>query len=334
MFDGLFNKKKTALKAETEMNQINCLPDDELRPLAGVIGDVNQLVIKTVEKNAAVDSKMSQEVTNLYKNIHEQSDELMNCFTNTNRVAENIEEIHRTTEEAAKNLDQTSRMIGEGHAIIERLSEQMNVIAKTFEDFLEILALLKKTSGEIGNFAGVIKDIASQTDMLSLNAAIEAARAGEQGRGFAVVAGEVKKLSEQTGKASQKIVQNIQDIHKTTEVFFSKTQAGHNELAKGLQLTRETKEIFSSIMDLEKVVGQSIKGIAVSTEGNAANIVSIASSTGKISDKSQDNLSNIEAMVRTFEDKTIHLNDLISFSYQLEDLVVELERKLGSSAGR
>jgi methyl-accepting chemotaxis protein len=329
MLTNFFKKNKPEHKENVQQNapQELIVENNEANIYLEVIADVNNLVIETVEKNAAIDSSMSQEITTVYKNVNQQSGELNNCFENTHKIATSVEEIYTTTADVAKTFEQTSKKISDGHIIIQDLSEQMTVITRIFSEFLEIFVSLKKTSEEIVDFADTIKNIAAQTNMLSLNAAIEAARAGEQGRGFAVVAGEVKKLSEQTSEASQKIVQNISDIQHTMDMFQNKTQLGNDELTKGLKLTDNTKEIFSSIMELESLISRSVNEISVSAKDNSTSIASIVDSMGKVADKSQNNLANIETLVRTFEEKTVFLSDLISFAYQLDDLVNELKRK-------
>ncbi len=89
----------------------------------------------------------------------------------------------------------------------------------------QILRLSEQTS-QIGNIAGLVSDLANQTNMLSLNAAVEAARAGEHGKGFAVVATEIRKLADQSKQSAEKINALVNDIQTATNSTVMVTDEG------------------------------------------------------------------------------------------------------------
>ncbi|MBE5965333.1 MAG: chemotaxis protein [Lachnospiraceae bacterium] len=110
--------------------------------------------------------------------------------------------------------DTSLNLVKEGIVGVEdivRRIEELDRIAKESEEYVKQLSHL---SGIIDSFAKTIGEVASRTNILSLNASIEAARAGEHGRGFAVVAGEVRNLAEQTQSSSKEITNAINEIHK------------------------------------------------------------------------------------------------------------------------
>lgn len=132
-------------------------------------------------------------------------------------ISEHIESISREASESMAMLTDTVKMSNSAKEELERLSEASMETVNITSQVVKGIKESNESINEINRAIDMIMQIASQTDLLSLNASIEAARAGEAGRGFAVVAGEIKGLAEQSDASAKDIQEIIMQITKASE---------------------------------------------------------------------------------------------------------------------
>ncbi|MCG9709455.1 methyl-accepting chemotaxis protein [Pseudoalteromonas sp. Isolate3] len=123
----------------------------------------------------------------------------------------------------------------------------MNELAQQMEQAAQEISALDKQSQQIAAIVQSISSIAEQTNLLALNAAIEAARAGEQGRGFAVVADEVRQLASRTSKATEEIVEVVNDNQSLTQNTVKVIEQGKVKAEQGVSLSNESGQMMEDI---------------------------------------------------------------------------------------
>ena len=137
---------------------------------------------------------------------------------------------------------------------------------------------LKASSAQIGEIVGLISTIASQTNLLALNAAIEAARAGEAGRGFAVVADEVRKLAEKTMASTQDVGRAIQAIQSSTREGVKRMDMAVDKVNLAAELAANSGDTLTEILALSEQTADQVRSIATASEEQSASSEEIARS--------------------------------------------------------
>lgn len=190
------------------------------------------------------------------------------CTAQAMQVAELVNIIGGMTDSMESNASAASESVG----IAARAGEALQAGNQKMQELIDAISEINKCSEQIGSIIGDIEDIASQTNLLSLNAAIEAARAGEAGKGFAVVAEQVKSLAEESAKAAG----------RTTTLIETTIEA----VDKGISIANETAANMSEVMDGAKEATQKMGQIASMLEKDVKHMHEV-----------NDNISQVSAVV-------------------------------------
>jgi methyl-accepting chemotaxis protein len=192
--------------------------------------------------------------------VSEAADQMGTVVENTSGVTIAVtEQIRKATEEIERNHElagQLEKSFGVVNAAVDSGNAEAENVRTNLREMSEIVTSAQEATGSllqemntITDILGEINAIASQTNLLSLNASIEAARAGEHGKGFAVVAGEIRSLSEQSSDAANNIKRILDGLATTTRVVSEKINAGAQAAVQGVERMGELLKVFDGIND-------------------------------------------------------------------------------------
>ncbi len=216
----------------------------------------------------------------------------------SNHIAESVQEVSEASDQQSTSINENKQAIEASAISIKRIADSATVTSESSEHALqqaergskllnETMNQMKQLNLTINQSAAVIyelgeqsraiegitqfiREIANQTNLLSLNASIEAARAGDGGRGFAVVAGEVKKLAEQTGDASDQIARSIRTMVDKVNGAVESMQKGSDEVETSADYMNQTGEAFKQVYAAIRTVTGQVQEVSASAETLAA----------------------------------------------------------------
>jgi methyl-accepting chemotaxis protein len=183
-----------------------------------------------------------------------------------------IQEIVQATGKVSHESRKTRSEGEEGRNTLKDLLAQVREAGEAMRALVDEVNGLNSRSQEIGKVVEVIDDIASQTNLLALNAAIEAARAGEQGRGFAVVADEVRKLAERTIRATKEIGSTIRETQNDTTRTATLIHGTLGKVEESQKKADVVGTVFESIVGHATVLSETLQSIVGVTETQSRSV--------------------------------------------------------------
>jgi methyl-accepting chemotaxis protein len=232
----------------------------------------------------------------------EQSASITQTTTTVDEVRSISEQAIVRAEEVSESSQRTVEVSRAGRGAVEITIDSMAQIKERVEGIAEnILALSDKTQ-QIGEITATVNDIASQSNMLALNASVEAARAGEHGKGFAVVAAEVRSLAEQSKQATAQVRSILTDIQNAITASVMVTEEGAKAVDQGVDQAAQAREAIEQLSSVITESAQIAAQVAAGGQQQASGVEQIALAIENINQAMQQNLASTRQAEKAAQD--------------------------------
>ncbi len=333
--------------------------EQQERRFAGLkdeVGNIMRAVLKLRGELTAVVTELKNQSDNLFEqsdSLSKSASDTMNNMKDTDRAVDEMANgatmLAQETQSASENVIEIGNMIDKVNDNTEELAKDADNMKELGENAENILRQLiagqkemvthigvvndktheaNKAEGKISEVVNLITEIASQTNLLSLNASIEAARAGEAGRGFAVVAENIKQLAEQTTSSAADIQDIIHDLEQKSGETVEKTEAVNNIVNKQSEDMKQTADILNQVITGITGLIDKIDSIAVSVANMDKSKENVVDVIGNLSSVSQENAASTEETSASTTMAMETAKKIADEAVKLKDIAQELEDRM------
>ena len=287
--------------------------------------------------------KTTDGMTDLHKRLiyinqlfEETTNMIMDVASSTAQLVESEKNIAGNSNSAVTRVQYANNTASLGGTAVSEASETMTQVKNNMMSTYDIINNLEQSSSQIGTITATIKTISEQTNMLALNAAIESARAGEHGKGFAVVSEEVRKLSEETRDAAEKINDLIYSVQSEVTNAVKSMKQVMEEVNNGVNVTKKAKNNLNDIMNTVQEAVLLIENISKDVVNHAHGTDLISKSADDVVQKSMLGKESVEGMAQIMNIQlennalnTERTEELLKVAHNLKNIMKKFDTTIG-----
>lgn len=330
---------KCGIQTKDEIGDISKGLNSTINSLRNLINNIMGIITKLYDASGtisdsteimnATSGEVAQAIQQIASGSLDQTREVNECMDITNQLADRIKSISQKSMHTLENTKIVKDKNNIGIDNIEILKEKFRNNKSATMKVAEEVKSLNEKSKSIGQIVGTISSIADQTNMLALNAAIEAARAGEHGKGFAVVAEEVRKLAEQSAKATIEIQKIIDEITGTIEGTEINTEYAGRMVEEADASLESTMKAFEEIKQSTESVMEEIQSL--SEDANEVNLAKdkVVNSISSISYVVEQSAASSEEVSASVEEQVASVEEVSASIQELDNMIKKLKDFIG-----
>lgn len=283
--------------------------------------------LETVSSTSAeANNSISCETANVMRDSDINAESVKAIEQNMEEIAQSLRELSAMSENIAKLTDRAQKISADNDSKISLAADGMQKISEDTDAARELIAHLEALSKKIAAITGMITDIATQTNILAINASIEASHAGEAGAGFAVVASQIKNLSEKTGASAEEIVSIISEVTSSIEKAAA-AMDGNSALTKqGVKDMAVIRSSAENISSANKEVAANIEDMTSVIANVFAGSETISTELGNVSRNIANNSGAVQQVASAIEENTAATQSLDAMVKQIKTMAQTLEQ--------
>ena len=249
---------------------------------------------------------------------HNLEESINNISKTVGGIQDNTHEMLAVAQNSTANMNESIKVVNQSSENISRINEQV----QEFQDKID----------KISEIVDIVKKVASQSNLLALNASIEAARAGEQGRGFAVVASQIQKLAEQSNDSAKQIDDITNVLIQDSTHAVDTMQGVQQIMAVQSDKMQQTEKRFADVYEgVEKAIGGvgTISGRTESLDDSRSKVVDVVQNLSAIAEQNAASSQETSASVVEVSNTLANISDsaagLKEIAYQLDQSVKKIK---------
>lgn len=293
-----FGKNKKSTSNSSQNNNTLNEPADNSSDSLGLLKHNQECIVNKIagkiEEAGYVSDNLIDIVNDMEEYVELQMSMIEKVVNEISDYSAFTEEVSASTENLKQVSSQTMEAAEAGNVAVENSIKAMNDIEGSVVETMNVINTLGQKALHINNMLNVVKDIASSTNLLSLNASIEAARAGEAGRGFAVVAQEVKKLAQRSMESVEFANNTVNEINENINKTIESINSTIARVKEGSKIAGNTAEAFNTIINAITTNNSISEDISNAIQKQTGNLENIIASTKDMSTTFEKLISVVE----------------------------------------